>query len=568
MAIMPSSLVVQLLTFLLLKSATKTAAASKPSSSSSYSSSTTTLDPTLEYNVYPLREQSKAAIVEWGHSAIISALDAAVADFGVPTSQSAFFEVETQPVLANPIDGLGNRELKDSHDDGVPYPGPLDNKDEIDGNMVVMTNQAGMSGVTMARIAKESGAAALMVVNIDNDTPDFIYSLTVQNDAEQKYADEHIDFPVVMVSLASGNLITTATVEEGMEEEDIVNNGMPGRVRLYAAGDRPFFEDVSNASPVLYLIHNLLNEDECKMLLSQSKGKFELIDETKSSNLLENIVTTENDSSLSKSSKSSTMKQKAINIEQTMLWKGQFNNHLGKQVEERIEQVTGYPKDQFSDWTIMKHVKGSRHELHYDHHPIHPPVATITVFLNNLDGGDDDEDNIGGEIVYPIPKDVSPVMIEPQMGLAVVHHNTDYEGNVDYTAAYGEMNLRMEGQVKYIARKYVYAQPLPPSKRILLPILAFPYGGKLPKWVIGIHDLLLVKFGLEQGTIYFEKLCTFYPVLVLLIIGTIIQQIIQRQLSSAKTPKVNNNSSNKTKKKSGSSSSDGKKKGKKNKKAD
>lgn len=300
------------------------------------SSAANLLDPNLKYNIFPLREQEKAAIVEWGNSAIISALDASVAAFGVPTSQSAYFEVETSPVLASPVDGLGNKKRSDfigrsdsedgdGDDYGVPYPGPLDNKDEVYGNMVVMTNHAGMSGVTMARIAKESGAAALMVVNIDNENPDFIYSMEAENEQESKYAEEHIDFPVIMVSLSSGNLITTATVEEGMKEDDIVNNGMPDRVRLYAAGDRPFFEDVSNQSPVLYLIHNLLSQEECETLMEQAKNRFDPLDDS-TSNLLENSV--------------AEPSKKAINIEKMMLWKGQINNHAGKQIEERIEQVS------------------------------------------------------------------------------------------------------------------------------------------------------------------------------------------------------------------------------------
>jgi hypothetical protein len=152
-------------------------------------------------------------------------------------------------------------------------------------------------------------------------------------------------------------------------------------------------------------------------------------------------------------------------------------------------------------------------------------------------------------------------MIAPQQGLAVVHHNTNYEGNVDYAAVYGEMNLRTD-EVKYIARKFVYAEPLPPSQRLLLPLLAFPTGGKLPRFVVGVHDLILSKFGLEQGSIYFDKLCAVYPVFILLIIGLIIQQLIMGKLSSLESQK---DQGNKTKK---SSSSNGKKKEKKSKKSD
>lgn len=237
--------------------------------------------------------------------------------------------------------------------------------------------------------------------------------------------------------------------------------------------------------------------------------------------------------------------KKAIRVERTVVWKGQINGHAGKVVEERIEQVTGYPQDQFSDWVVTKHVQGSRHELHYDHHPIYPPVATITVFLNDLDEDeeeDDGEGGSGGEIVYPNPVEGSPVMIAPRRGLAVVHHNTDFDGNVDYAAVYGEMTLRREGKVKYVAKKYVYAQPLPPSKRLLLPLLAAPTGGKLPRWVIYVHDWCLSNFGLEQGTEYFDKFCTMFPVVVLLLIGAVLQRIFQSKLSSLEHPNASSSS--------------------------
>lgn len=122
----------------------------------------------LDYEIYPMRTATEAAVVEWGHSAIISALDAAVASFGPQTSRGAFFEVETSPILADPIDGDVERVLKDgSAVDPMTF--KLRNAADVEGNMVVMTNAAGLSGVEMARIAKNSGAAALMVVNTDKD---------------------------------------------------------------------------------------------------------------------------------------------------------------------------------------------------------------------------------------------------------------------------------------------------------------------------------------------------------------------------------------------------------------
>lgn len=470
------------------------------------------LDANFSYEVFPIRSTDEAAVVEWGNSAIISALDGAVATFGPQTSLGAFFEVETAPVLANPINGDGQREFIEDGDSRVPYPGPLNNRDEVSGNMVIMTNESNLSGVVMARIAKESGAAALMVVNVDVDAPDYIYSLSHNTDEEETYAIEHIDIPVIMVSLASGNLITTATVEEGMDENDIVNNGMPDRVRLYAAGDRPFFEDVSHENPVLYLIHNLLNTEECDTLIKAAQGGMDRLDDL-SDNLLEDIMASKDN------------KPRAIRVEGMVLWKGQAESHAGRQIEERIEQVTGYPRDHFSDWHIRKYVEGSMHELHYDRNPIHSAVATITVFLNEI------ETENGGAIVYPNPENGPPIKIIPKLGLAIVHHNTNQNGEYDSAAIYGE--LPTTGSVKYIAKRYVYDAPLSPSRRIILPVVATLYRGKLPRWVIKIHDALLSKYGLEKGSFYFDKFCIFCPVALTLLLVQVAIIIFKRKFSES-----------------------------------
>jgi len=122
----------------------------------------------------------------------------------------------------------------------------LDNAEAVHGNMVVMTNTGKLTGLHMAKIAKASGAAALLIVNIDDKRPDDIYRLEVE---ESEEGAEEIDVPVVMISMNSANVLTSATVKPNMAAEDIVNHGMPERVRLYAGGDRPFFEDVEPADP-------------------------------------------------------------------------------------------------------------------------------------------------------------------------------------------------------------------------------------------------------------------------------------------------------------------------------
>ena len=432
-------------------------------------------------------------------------------------------------------------DLPAEKDDDIPYPGALENWEEAEGNMVVMTYDGSTSAVTLARVAVESKAAALMLVNMDRDSPDYIFSLRAETEAEQRYADAKIDIPVIMVSLSSGNLLTTATVEEGMDEEDIVNHGMPDRVRLYAAGDRPFFEDViPRKRPVLYLIHNLLSHLECDSLVKAAAPAFHPIQPSQTS-LLEHTFQNQNQ-----------------NLQKAVLWKGQINSHAGKQIDERIEQVTGYPRDQYSDWHITKFVKGSNQHLHSDTHPLYPPLATFTVFLNDIPEG------FGGEIVYPNPEEPPAVKIVPQKGMAIVHHNIHTHENrhgdqissqTNQFSVHGDLQLDWDG-IKYIAKKYVYQHPLPPSHTIALPIFAMMCGGTLPRWVLRAHDALLTKFGLEQGSLYFSKLCILLPLLILLLIAAAISKVVGDQVStrtgtaagsSSSTPASTSNAKRKTK---------------------
>ena len=477
---------------------------------------TTTDLSSLEYDVFPTRTSAEAAVVEWGHSAIISALDGAVASFGPQTSRGAYFEVEAMPVLADPVDGDVDKLFTKEKGAGEEVDFTtlkLKNTDEVEGNMVVMTNAAGLSGVEMARLAKNSGAAALMVVNTDKDHPDYIYSLDPEDGDEAAYAAEHIDIPIIMVSRTSGNVLTTATVQEGMTQSEIKalpNHGMPERVRLYAGGDRPFFEDVTSAGtqPTVYLIHNMLTAQECEDLIASAEGSngFKALDDT-STSVLEHI-TAQRDGSV-----------KAVGIERAVLWKGQLHSHSGKQIEERIDQVTGYPAEHFSDWHVDKFVEGSFYGPHYDVLPTQIPIASITVFLNDV------PEEEGGEVVYPNVSDGAPVMIQPTRGLAVVHHNTDDKYQFDPATLNAE--LEFTGDIKYVARKYIYALPQSPARRIVLPLIAMVSGGTLPGAVLQLHDAMLVKFGLEQGPAYFDKLMMMLPVGLLLLIATAVSSVIK-----------------------------------------
>ncbi len=231
-----------------------TAAASKPTATTTTNASKTTPQskkfPTIEqlqkvidtYRLYPQRHREEAAVIEWGHSAIISAIDASVAYFGPQTSDAAVFEVETTPLLADPIDGITytNPETKE----GAKTVSVLTNANEIHGNVAVMTDVATMSSsndvdglsskvpsllscLDLAIIAQNSKAAALMIVHINEDRPDDAPRCTIPKGRELEAAS--IDIPIVTISLASVDVFTSATVKEDTKPEDIVNHGMPER---------------------------------------------------------------------------------------------------------------------------------------------------------------------------------------------------------------------------------------------------------------------------------------------------------------------------------------------------
>ena len=480
----------------------------------------------LDYNVYPRRTEEEAAVFEWGHSAIISALDASVAKFGPQTSQAALLEVECMPILATPVNGAMRGE------DGLNVIKALKNADQVEGNIVVMTNNGGLSGVEMAQIAKLSGAAALMVVNIDEKRPDDIYRLEVLDGEEQDAQD--IDIPVVMISLNSANVLTTATVEPHMEQKDIVNNGMPERIRLYAGGDRPFFEDVEPHGPTLYLIHNLLTSSEADALVETAKTKVEPLTE------IDNLQL-------------STQPENYPGVESVMLWQGKLATPTQKAVEERIEQVTGFSADHFSDFVVDKLEEGAYWKPHFDKHPYafySTPIATIIVFLTQPS----DSSNTGGSIVYP-GSHKKPIQIAAQKGLAIVHHNMDDKDQLDMSTLHAMLPVP-KGETLYVARKYVFEQPISTSRKTALPAFAFLFGGKLPKVIVTAHDMFIDNFGVEDGSLYFDKACVFFPLLLILSLVQLAANYVRDQIMDDKKTETKEAPKKKTKKKSKKGKSD------------
>lgn len=516
----------------------------------------------LDYAVFPRRHVDEAAVLEWGHSAIISALDASVAWFGPQTSQAALLEVEAQPVLASPVHGVSNtvQEALDALEEQASDVETneqvanwrkivLDNADEVQGNVVVMTNTGDLSGPQMAMLAQNSGAAALLVVNVDEDRPDDIYRLAAdRNDSDdddenslRNNSHHHaalaalIDIPTVMISMNAANVLTTATVDpNASSRRRVVNHGMPDRVRLYAGGDRPFFEDAQAESPAVYLIHNVLTREECKALQTRASTRLQP---------LEAIASTAGGtrSPLQYTTASSLRGDKSGgpyyvgDVSRVVLWQGLWQSQAAKAVEERIEQVTGFPSTHYSDWIVDRYEAGAYVRPHVDNILAADgtaPIAVLTVFLND-DGGD-------AAIVYPsVPTNAAaqkPLKIRPQQGLAVVHHVTDDHHRIDTNAVTGVLPASTEhGDAYYLARKYIYATPVSTARRLVLPALSLVAagGGNLPSLVVRLHVAMLEQFGVPQGNANFDRVCIFFPLLLVLLL---VQYVVNRLMNQPSKP--------------------------------
>ena len=153
-------------------------------------------------------------------------------------------------------------------------------------------------------------------------------------------------------------------------------------------------------------------------------------------------------------------------------------------------------------------------------------MASITIFLNDVPRED------GGEFIFSKPEDGNgdPVYIVPTKGLAIVHHNTDEQYNFDKSTLHQEAVLK--GGYKYVARKYVYLNPQPNHVRIVLPLVAMPFGGKLPRAFIALHNALIERFGLESAEVYFQKIVTVIPLLLLLGMASAVSNFVSNKLNS------------------------------------
>jgi hypothetical protein len=284
----------------------------------------------------------------------------------------------------------------------------------------------------------------------------------------------------------------------------------------------------------------MLTGEECDALINMAEGKYDRVDDTTGvNNYLENTMM----------STKRRGKPSAVNVDRVTLWKGGIAGKVIKDADERISQVTGFPLEHFSDFQINKHVSGSANLPHFDVNKANGIMATITIFLNDVPDGE------GGELLYPNPLDGGkPIMVRPRKGLAVVHHNTDENNVFDKSTVNEELVLSGPSAVKYVAKKYVYLNPQPQAMRVVLPLIALPFGGKLHRFFSTLHTALIDKFGVEDGAAYFRTIVTIIPVLLLLGIATVVSNAIQKKLKERKDGKKGKEPSEKSAKKKKKSS--------------
>jgi hypothetical protein len=271
-------------------------------------------------------------------------------------------------------------------------------------------------------------------------------------------------------------------------------------VRLYAGDDRPFFEDVELSQPTVYLIHDLLTSAECDALIAQADPYLEPF---VADNVLEHA----------------TGQGFLHNVDRVTLWQGLVHFPAQKAIEERIEQVTAFPANHFSDFVVDRYQDGSYSQPHFDIMGNRlVPVASITIFLSNA------QPNSGGEIVFPAVVKSDPMKVIPRKGLAVVHHNTDEHGQFETSSQHAV--LPVIGGPFYVAHKFIYMEPASYARRLVLPAIALPFGRKLPGFVIQLYEYMINQFGPDAGEDYFDKLCMFVPLLLFLLLAqTVVQQV-------------------------------------------
>lgn len=412
--------------------------------------------------VYPQRSNADSALLEWGHSAVIHAADAVVAEFGIQAAEQEFeLGLEAAPIFAKPSQGCE----------------PLRNRDDSMSQMVFMFRGA-CDFKTKAKHAVDAGAVALVVINHDQTRPDHAFSMTnpKASEGEDSESDESWSpqIPCVMVSWNSGQAI--------LEDR-------PERLRLYPGGGRPFIESVSDESPVVFLIHNLLEPPEIDFLKSAA------IDRLRPS------VAEEDDAWV----KMRSPPQRSFDT--ATLYLGMWRSPIHKAIDEKLFNIINFPQEYFADIQINRFTQGGRHGPHYDsdRQPslYREKVMTVVYCL------DDVAETDGGAMTFP----KVPLEIRPSRGLAIVYHNTAEDGGLDPASLHGIEKL-LNGTL-WTATQQIYSTPLPLASRTVIPLVIMLAGGRPPRWMDSYRKWLMSRAGVDKGFELFNYSVIAAPVMLL-----------------------------------------------------
>jgi len=385
--------------------------------------------------IYPKRSSDDSALLEWGSSAIIHNADGVVARFG-PAATHPEFELgmEAELVTASPRQGCE----------------PLTNADRV-GTQIVVMYRGGCDFATKARTAEAAGAAALIVVNNDRKSPDRAFAMSAHSDKEvvgdDSPRDTSIGLPCLMISYAAGQQLR----EHG-----------PRRMRLFAGGDRPFIESVTDQAPLLYLVHNAITEDEV------AAAKAALAPYLRAP----------------PGGPDSDVEGAPVARAHRIL--GALRGGALAAFYERVASIAGYPTDHLSELALERRRPGAAYAVRddrrlssFDAHgvddPRARPVMTVYVYLDDV-GADD-----GGALVFPRARP-APIKVTPTAGLAAVFYSALEDGKLDRSAAHADAPLRRAGAESWVLHMRVYDAPRPFARRNVLPVLLAPiFRGSPPK---------------------------------------------------------------------------------------
>ena len=221
-------------------------------------------------------------------------------------------------------------------------------------------------------------------------------------------------------------------------------------IRLYPGGGRPFIEGVSDDAPVVYLIHNMLTDEECDYLKALAGP------------------------SLRPPSDADPVRGGAQHVTSMTLYQGVWKSAMSKAIDERVFSIIGFPANYFADLQVTKFEAGGQLKPHYDWLPsVYEERVMAVVYCL-----DDVEPEHGGAVVFPR----APIRVQPQKGMAVVYHTSLEDGALDRESLHADDEL-LRG-TKFSAHQYIYATPVPFARRVVLPALLFLLGGEPPLWVV------------------------------------------------------------------------------------